>query len=602
MIYKIIKLSSLILVLSIVIIISFISYNFYSAQAQGTTFSFAGWIWSENYGWISLNSDNCLLLNPGDCIALEPRVDYDVKIDSSNNISGYAWSENVGWVCFGDGSGDATKGCIGSPPSGTLATNMNATTGKISGWAKVNSLGGDGWIKLRRGETGIIPAGTGEACYDCQPKCDQWSIDMVGDPPAPVEVPPCVKYSETEFDSCNTCFSQTNFNGVDYPTDPNPGVPDYVVGGSGYLYTYCTNCSSQDVLGVSRVTCSACNNSVPTSLEQYGVNRNLSDGRLLGWSWNGTADGLTGAGWVHFNTEFGSSYIVFPWLQTLYSSIYTPKWVRQKAGVEGRNATYCILAEDINVNIKAQNCEDIAAGLVKGVDAGFLQSSPSGGVYRNALGKIDIAGIINKVAASGTRNKYGQIVNDISAASWNGPLAGVLNGEVYHFDSNLQITNPLQLINSSANVPGNGIIIVDGNLTIKKDISYGAGVPTKLNQLASVVWIVRGDLIIDPDVENVVGAFVVLGNNTACQLSASSDPSYHNYNQTGCGVFFSGDSDKPLTVLGLVIAKAFDLERNFSELLQGSERIIYDGRLTANPPKALSGFIEGLPVVRDFSY
>ena len=485
---------------------------------------------------------------------------------------------------------------------------MDNVTGKIAGWAKVYALDDDGWIKLRRGETGIIPAGTGEACYDCQPKCDVPEVVDDGEGNL-IPTGKCITYSEDDYDTCNTCFAQTNFNGTDYPIVP--GEQDFVAGGSGYIYTSCSTCTTESILGADRITCSACNNSVPTSLEQYGVNRNLSDGRLLGWSWNGadidnnnaTSDDLViGAGWLHYNTEFGSSYIVFPWLQTLYGSIYTPKWVRQKSGVEGKNATYCIFAEDINVNIKTQNCEDIATGLVQGVDTGFLQSSPSGGIYRNALGKIDITGLITKVAGIGTRNKYGQIVNDISASAWNGPTGGSLSGQVYHFDGDLQIPDSLQLTNSSANVSGNGIIIVDGDLNISANISYEPGVPTKLDQLASAVWIIRGDLIIDPSVEKVVGAFVVLGNDTACQIASGSETDYHNYNKTGCGAFFSGDSDKPLSVLGLVIAKAFDLERNYADLLQGSERIIYDGRLTANPPKALSGFVEGLPVVRDFSY
>ena len=603
-VFKIIKPTLIILIIALVGIIGLFGYGFKVANSQGVTFSFAGWVWSDNYGWISLNSDNCLLLNPGACIAPDPRVEYSVKIDPSNNITGYGWSENVGWVCFGNGSGDPAVGCTGTPPSGGLNTTMDGLTGKITGWAQVYSLEGDGWIKLGRGI--FQGASFGEACYDCKAKCEISSQSCTGDPPVCIDVDPCITYSERELDSCNTCFTKTNFDGINIP---NP-IEESVIGGSEYICSDCSNCRKVDGIspGTYRIVCNPDNGASGrcNSCELYGVNRNSSDSRLLGWSWNGsdidnnilTSDDLViGAGWINFNTEFGSSYIVFPWLQTLYGSIYTPKWVRQKAGVEGRNATYCILAQDINANIKTQNCEDIASGLVQGTDTGFLQQSPSGGIYRNALGKIDITGMTRIV--TGIRNKYGQIVKD--PASWSDISGGVLNGQVYHFTSNLEIISDPRF-KSSANVPGNGIIIVDGNLNIKSNISYNSGLPGKLNELASVVWIVKGDVIVDQSVENIAGAFIVLGNGAPCQSSSSPDPDYPNYDQIGCGVFFSGSSNKSLTVLGLIIAKAFDFRRNFAEILQGSERIIYDGRLTANPPKALSAFVEGLPIIRDFSY
>ncbi|PJE58478.1 MAG: hypothetical protein COU81_00565, partial [Candidatus Portnoybacteria bacterium CG10_big_fil_rev_8_21_14_0_10_36_7] len=262
----------------------------------------------------------------------------------------------------------------------------------------------------------------------------------------------------------------------------------------------------------------------------------------------------------------------------------------------GRNATYCIVAQDINANVKSQNCED----LVQGVEVGSLENN-SNGIYRNALGKIDVTGMIR--TTTGTRNKYGQTVINFNNINWSDPEGVALNGSVYYFDGNLEINTPIRFENTSANTLGNGIIVVNGNLTIGEDIIYLSATPTKLNQLASVVWIVKGDVIINPNVENVAGAFMVLGNgNTCTKLEPLPDPDYHKYIKNGCGVFFSGESNNPLTVLGLVVAKAFDFGRTFAEILQGSERIIYDGRLTANPPKALSGFVAGLPVIRDFSY
>ena len=93
---------------------------------------------------------------------------------------------------------------------------------------------------------------------------------------------------------------------------------------------------------------------------------------------------------------------------------------------------------------------------------------------------------------------------------------------------------------------------------------------------------------------------MVLGNGSPLVKSPTEDQGYPKFSRTGHGIFFSGSSESPLTVVGLVIARAFGWERSYSNIKQGSERIIYDGRLIANPPPGLKGFAEGLPVIRDF--
>jgi hypothetical protein len=595
MIVKIVKLSSLILITITAVVALSVSYQLYSAQAQGANFDFAGWLWSENYGWISINSDNCLLLGPGDCTIGE---DYSVKIDSGNNITGYGWSENVGWVCFGDGGGDSTKGCTGTPPEGILNTTLDESSGKITGWAKIVSLNNDGWLEVGRGDA--QGANFGEACYDCQPTCDEWTIEMQGDPPLPVQVEPCITFSETDYDTCNTCFSRTNFDGANIPT---PGI-ESVVGGSGLICGSCSSCQQIDGVapGSSRIACNPDSGGSCSQCDLYGVNRDSSNGQLLGWGWSGTADGLDGAGWIHFNTDLSSSHIVLPWLQTIYGSIYSSGQVKQRAGVEGKNATYCIFADDINVNIKTQNCEDVADGLITDVDNVFPIKSPAQSVYRNALGKIDINGLTSKVAGGGLRNKYGQIVNDLLVPSWSGP-AQALNGEVYYFPGNLSIPATGITFENGSGVQGGGTVIVDGNLYIDGNIYYDGAIPADLKGLASVAWIVRGDVIINHTVEDVVGAFLILGDGvTSCEILGGSDPNFPRYVQNSCGGLFSGESDSPLTILGLAVSKVFDFGRTYTEILQGSERVIYDGRLVANPPPGLQGFVEGLPIIRDFSY
>lgn len=607
--FKIIKISFFILAITVLSLLGLFGYYFNSADAQGVEYSIAGWVWSENFGWISLNSQNCELLPTGAC-TVPNLTPYGVTINSSNEIAGYGWSENVGWVCFGNGNGNDTKGCVSAPPSGQLTTTMDQDNGAITGWAQIIGLDQDGWIKIGRGD--FVSGGNGEMCYDCQPKCAVWNhtyIDGEGNPITEVRTlvggdtflpgDECTEYSQDQFDSCKTCFTETVFDGPQPPSAVEP-----VIGGSGFVCTNCNFCQKVDgVGGNSRVVCNPDSGGFCNTCNLYGVNRNSADGSLLGWGWNGDSVKEIGAGWLHFNTEYGSSYIVFPWLQTVYGSIYTPNVIRQKAGVGGANATYCLFANDVNVNIKTQSCEGIANGLVQNVNVGFPAKTGGQEIYRNALGKIDINGLLIKT--NGGKNKYGNAVIDLPTGEWSGPAGGFLNGAVYQSSGDLIIGSAgivFNNINDSQTGIGNGIIIVNGNLFINGEISYGSGNPNRLSKLASVAWIVKGDVIIDPNVKDAAGAFIVLGNGGVCSRVAGSDVYYPNYESNRCGVFFSGSSDQSLTVYGLIIAKAFDFRRTFTAVSQGSERVIYDGRLIANPPKGLSGFLEGLPVVRDFAY
>jgi hypothetical protein len=75
-----------------------------------TDSALTGNIWSQTYGWISLN----------------PTSQYNVINDGNGNLSGYAWGQNVGWINFSgaiiNSSGKFT-GTIGDPTT---------TAGRIS--------------------------------------------------------------------------------------------------------------------------------------------------------------------------------------------------------------------------------------------------------------------------------------------------------------------------------------------------------------------------------------------------------------------------------------------------------------------------------------
>ena len=66
---------------------------------------------------------------------------YGVSIDNTTGLfSGHAWSENVGWIDFGPTSG--------FPSAPLQAATYDLASGDVTGWAKVLSLGDDGWIKM----------------------------------------------------------------------------------------------------------------------------------------------------------------------------------------------------------------------------------------------------------------------------------------------------------------------------------------------------------------------------------------------------------------------------------------------------------------------
>lgn len=106
----------------------------------------ADWAWSENMGWLSFNchdADTC------------GSSDYGVNINQQdNNFSGYAWSENLGWVSWQESSAppDDYDFNIYCPNACNSSNNCTACydeeTNRIYGWAKILSLGNDGWIKI----------------------------------------------------------------------------------------------------------------------------------------------------------------------------------------------------------------------------------------------------------------------------------------------------------------------------------------------------------------------------------------------------------------------------------------------------------------------
>lgn len=97
--------------------------------SAGPEDSISGFAWSENIGWISHNNTDTASV-----------VDYGVNIEPDGNMIGYAWSENVGWIDYN------APGPYPAIPQ--ESARFDPCTRTLSGWAKILSLGDDGWTRL----------------------------------------------------------------------------------------------------------------------------------------------------------------------------------------------------------------------------------------------------------------------------------------------------------------------------------------------------------------------------------------------------------------------------------------------------------------------
>lgn len=117
----------------------FFNFHIYDAESSASD-NVSGFAWSDNIGWISMNSGNT--------------GNYGVTVAADGTISGYAWSDNIGWVSFNASD-------VSACPSGSCSPHMDTSTGIVTGWAKALSGGGanaggwDGFISLSGATYGV---------------------------------------------------------------------------------------------------------------------------------------------------------------------------------------------------------------------------------------------------------------------------------------------------------------------------------------------------------------------------------------------------------------------------------------------------------------
>jgi hypothetical protein len=105
-----------------------------------------GYAWSSNYGWVSFNCNQ----TDGNTCATN---NYGVSIDAvTGQFSGYAWSSNAGWIYFGPAEEMPEAIASSTAPAAPRQWPVyDFSNGRVSGWAKVVSMGTDeGWLSFTR--------------------------------------------------------------------------------------------------------------------------------------------------------------------------------------------------------------------------------------------------------------------------------------------------------------------------------------------------------------------------------------------------------------------------------------------------------------------
>jgi hypothetical protein len=396
-----------------------------------------------------------------------------------------------------------------------------------------------------------------------------------------------------------------------------------------------------------------------------------STSTLCGWGWNAwknnqcsiskipctvssecTLGGETcrsnvyGFGWINFSPRISNNN---PYFSVEKGNIYSKGNItaRYQPPINKYNASYLIEAGGTITNFVSGASKSPTSTLAFQGEMpnrpliNFLTPiSTTNTNYKNALGKLDYNGLITTARTT----TFGEIYNKYNSEIKTYTVEASNDCDSRDFlDSNNALNNKVLIINpcvaspyvsvgsgmlgynditieaGSANESGAGIIVVKGNLFINADIKYDTTSITNIKQIPSLVWIIKGDLIIDESVTEVAGTFIVLGNGevqasgrTDChdlvQWAPTADPPGGWYSYAGCGQFqslwidtsygqpFENQIIEPLKIIGNVLARKFELVRTYTDSLgTPAEQFINDGRLQTNPPLGLSDMSKVIP-------
>ncbi|MBU0707700.1 hypothetical protein KKG41_04985 [Patescibacteria group bacterium] len=296
-----------------------------------------------------------------------------------------------------------------------------------------------------------------------------------------------------------------------------------------------------------------------------------------------------GLGWI----DFSNAVLPKPWTQTQYGNVYSSGHIGSGAApTPSLNSTYIIQTP---TTINNDWIMQPAYNRTLTGDPILLPTYETR--YRNVLGGIDYEGMIQPVELNQYTDRVVEIdcpvgqtsVNwsEIKDVVYNTIPPGVLSHSIIHIGTaddhcSLNIDEAVEFINGSDEFEnGSGTFVIEGNLNVNNNITYDATGPAieAMRQLASVIFIVKGDVIVDPSVTNMVGTYATLGCDPGVPAGTGNCEAIPDI-----GVFSSGSSSDRLTVQGIVLAKKFELHRTGVSSDAGSEVIINDGRMTSNPP------------------
>jgi hypothetical protein len=302
------------------------------------------------------------------------------------------------------------------------------------------------------------------------------------------------------------------------------------------------------------------------------------------------------------------------WLQTQNADVFSGGVIHGFSPAGQYNATYLVQANgSVVFTSEGLNClnGDTACPSSRVIEQESTAiplpqpSSTSTQPLATILGSVDLAGILS--GRYGTVTNYIDPTTDLTASGgFFGTGSKVLNGAIVHVAHNAVINDPVILENAISDDSGAGLIVVDGDLFINAPITYSAEqVQGSLRRLASIGWLVKGNVYVDPAVWAVNSSDATQACPDISQF-ASCGPAvvgtFYLYSRGAAankGIFFTGSSsalsDTPLKLGGLVVAQRFALQRNQPDVSSPAEQFLYDGRVFANPPPGLRDFATALP-------